>query len=132
MKNGKVGLVLFGLALVLSACEGNTDRIRIVKNVTDSELTVYTMSYDSTWSSIQIPSGKRETVVTTSQRGGSEDPGSPLLDVFGLIVVNANQDTLKTDLNDANNLVIYSNQIKKAPSNWEHEFVLNVDDADFD
>jgi hypothetical protein len=90
------------------------------------------MNYDSTWSAVQIPSGKRETVFTTSQFGGSETPGDPLGDIMGFVVVNDNQDTLKTDLYDINSWVIYSNQVKKAPSHWEHEFVLNVRDVDFD
>lgn len=124
-------MALFGLAVFFSACEGNTDRIRIVKNASTSDVTVYTMNYDSTWSSVQIPSGNRETVVTTSQRGGSDSPGDPLGDIMGFVVVNDNQDTLKTDLNDINSWVIYSNQVKKAPSHWEHEFVLNVKDVDF-
>lgn len=125
-------LGLLGMALVLSACEGNTDRVRIVKNVTTSEITAYVMSYDSVWTTFQIPSGRRETVFASSQFGGSDYAGEPLIDVLGFVIVNSDNDTLKTNLYDVDSWVVYSNQLKKAPSNWEHEFVLYVTDADFD
>lgn len=122
-------LVLFGS--LLASCEANTERIRIVKNASLSDITVHTMGYDSVWNSTHIPSGRRETVLTASEFGGSDVPSLPLYDVYGFFIVNANGDTLLKNTEEIDSWVVYIRQVSKVPDYWEHEYVLNVLDDDF-
>lgn len=120
------------LALLFTACEGNTDRTWKVQNDSSMNITFVAVELATTTSiSESIAPGTTFTITTASQRGGSDYVQTPTETFDAMLVLAANGDLLNRDVSLASSWENSVEQTKKVPSNWEHEYVLVLNDTDF-
>jgi hypothetical protein len=63
--------------------------------------------------------------------GGQKDPGDAMSRLDSILIFNM-QDSANSNFEDANRWSIESVHRKKVPSNYFHEFILEITDADFE
>lgn len=124
--------LLLAAPIFLMSCEGNTNREYNITNNSQDSLNLYIHNnyYDQLDSFVLAPQTSME-VLETNQRGGSDystDIGSTFTQF--LIKNEAGDSCIKSHLIDANwtKEVI---QVRKAPSQWEHDYEYVVNDSDF-
>lgn len=123
--------VLFLGIIALTSCEGNTDRIRIIQNNTSGTIQVIATGSIFDKVSKSILSGQSETLFISNQRGGSSYIEVPATGLDTLIITNSLGDTCKKDFLLQSNWNIRTEQTRKRPSNWQHEYKFAVTDSDF-
>ena len=124
-------IVIF-LAILFSSCEGNTDRFWKISNESSGQIHVESISnFDNTEFKDSISSGALKTISMNSQLGGNSNPQLPTQAISSLIVINDAGDTLKKDYTLEENWESIIENTRKVPSNYEHEYILEVTDEDF-
>ena len=116
--------------ILLSSCEGNTTREWKIRN---NSSTIIYANFDVIQSPVTadtIPPGETQTFAISDARGGNEDPGGPLDGVNSILIFNTS-DTLKKDYTLETNWLISSEQKKKRPSDYYHEYIFEVENGDF-
>ncbi len=136
MKNYKssifYSLMLLAIATLMTSCEGNTDRDWIIKNNSSTKIDVTaTLVFNSSTVSETIDSDISKTLTITNQLGGSERAQLPDEAFSSFIITNENGDTFKKDFALPENWMTTIEQVKKVPSLYEHEYILEVNDEDF-
>jgi len=133
MKNGNFGLIVFlSLGLLLTSCEGNTDRDWIIANDSSSSIEVTaTFILDSGMSKETINSGNSKTITITNQLGGNSTPQAPNEVFTSLLVTNEEGGTFTRDFTLLENWESTIEQTKRVPSNYVHEYILYVTNEDF-
>jgi hypothetical protein len=112
------------------SCEGNTRRELIIQNMsTDTISIVYEDVYEQAGTEI-LNSMNTSTIYLRDTRGGQSGAGSPSNLLVSLLILQG-QDTCTKDYLTDLNWMIESEHVKKAPSQWVHEFTFVVNDSDF-
>lgn len=119
------------LVLLLSSCEGATDREFTVENKSSDTITVLASGFGEDTLTYTIPPTKSEMIKVYNLRGGQSDPGSPG-DYFDFISIYSETDTAQLDFADQNRWTICSSHERKFPSWYVHTFLLKVNDAHFE
>lgn len=126
-----IRVAALSLIIALSSCEGNTDRIRIIKNNTSGPIMVSASGTSISNFNMSISEGQSETLFIGGQRGGSDLVENPATGISSLIIVNSTGDTCTKDFTIQTNWDIRVEQTKKIPSNWNHEYTFILNDSDF-
>jgi len=125
-------IAALSIIALLTACEGNTDYTWKVTNNSSSSITAYSFGIlDTTANVKQIASGNTETVLLGGQMGGNSTAQQPETYLSSLVIVNAEGDTAQKDFTNLENWESSIDQVKKTPSQYEHEYVFQVSDLDF-
>lgn len=122
------GIIL--LLLALSSCEGNTTRQWTVRNYSSQDISMETL-IDGQSKSFQIEIGDEEIILLDDKRGGQKDPGNAMSRLDSILIFNT-QDTAHSNFEDANRWSIKSDHRNKVPSDYFHEFILEITDSDFE
>ncbi|MGB0914436.1 MAG: hypothetical protein ACPGVI_00115 [Crocinitomicaceae bacterium] len=121
-----VGLIAI---ITFSSCEGNTRRTWEITNSSSFkvELTVDSLSQELLVNT--IAPGATETILITDTRGGNSNHG-PITEWLEFTIQSGTSMLTKDPLNDSN-WSVYSDQLSKVPSEYQHDFVFQFDDSDF-
>lgn len=118
--------------LLLMSCDGSSTYRHWLRNTTDepvhvrAEITASAMVIDT-----DIDAGEETVFSVFELIGGRPDPGLPTEWIMNMVVTNAAGDTLKTDVAMEASWGICSEQLRKVPSSYQHDFFLEVRAADF-
>jgi hypothetical protein len=123
--------ILLVFIIFLSSCDGNTDRIRIIKNNTTGEIKVTASGTSMSDFNKSILTGQSETLFIGGQMGGTDQVENPSFGISSMIITNATGDTCTKDYTVQENWEIKVEQTKKRPSNWKQEYTFIVNDSDF-
>lgn len=123
--------ILFMFIIFLSACEGNTDRIRIIENNTSGEIHVIAFGTSMADFDKSIAPEQSETLFLGGIMGGTDQVENPSIGISSMIITNATGDTCIKDYTIQENWDIKVEQTKKRPSNWNQEYTFIVNDNDF-
>ena len=117
---------LYYWRLLLFLAKAIRTRKRIIENKSDKEITV--KASGELFGSIdkKIKSGESEVIFITSQRGGSSTIENPANGVNSFLILNLEGDTCKKDYSLESNWATSTEQIKKIPSHWEHEYLFVI------
>ena len=131
MKARTTYLGLLSLAILFPSCEGNTDRIRQIRNNTSGLIQVvangmYIPDYNAS-----ISTGQTESLFVSHQRGGSSYVESPSMGITDMTITNASGDTCLKEFTLPGNWEINLEERKKTPSDWQHEYTFIVNENDF-
>lgn len=126
-----IRVAALSLIIALSSCEGNTDRIRIIKNNTSGPIMVSASGISISNFNKSISEGESEMLFIGGQMGGSDQVENPATGISSLIIVNSTGDTCSKDFTIQSNWDIKIEQTKKTPSNWKHEYTFILNDGDF-
>lgn len=121
-------------AAMLTACEGNTTRVWKVRNNSEKIIKVkpgIQMNYFSNSDTIYIQVGKIETIGMNDQMGSNPNPGNPTDFIDSLFITNDTNDSLLKDIMADSNWMIRSEERNKVPSDYLHEFILELTYDDF-
>ena len=131
MKRTTIFAAILGLTFTLASCEGNTDRIRQIRNNTSGSINVIADGTTVSNYNESISVGQTEILFIESQLGGSDYIETPSAGIISMIITNTSGDTCLKDFIPQNNWEIIVEERKKVPSDWRHEYTFIVDDSDF-
>ena len=124
-----IGVLSF--AALLISCEGNTDRVRQIRNESSHSINVNASGTNVSNYDKSIAAGETEILFIGNQLGGSDYVEEPANGITTLIIVNSLGDTCTKDFSIKENWDIHVEQRKKVPSDWQHEYTFIVNDSDF-
>ena len=127
-------LLLSPAIMLLVSCEGNTTRVWKIQNNTDKVLKVkpgFHINDLSNTDTIFILEGKLETIGMYDVPGGDAEPGSPTGQIGDLFITNESNDSLVKDIMVDSNWTTRSMERGKVPSEYLHEFILELSENDF-
>jgi hypothetical protein len=130
----KINLKLIGLLsliILLASCEGNTDRVRQVRNNTSGNIQVSANGSMLTNFNKTISINQTEILYIGNQLGGTDYVEYPANGIATMVITNASGDTCTKDFTIQANWDISVEQRKKIPSDWLHEYTFIVEDSDF-
>lgn len=118
--------------LMFFSCEGNTNREYNVANNSQDSITVFVDNnfYNQIDTYYLAPQGNIE-ILEHDQRGGT-DNAENIGNVFTeLLILNSTGDTCTKSHTIDYNWNTAVKQVKKVPSQWEHDYTFVVEDGDF-
>ena len=120
------------IALLLSACEGNTDREWIIQNQSSNRIEVQaTLISTIAFIPKEIQPAQERSIFINSERGGNSSVVNTS-DLFAkIIITNSLGDTLKKDPLLQTSWETDVEETKKVPSNYKHEYRFTITDSDF-
>lgn len=124
-------LVPIVLAITLVSCEGNTDRVRLVSNLSSTEIAVQAVADWHPEIGLTVAPGATEEIFMSSQLGGSDYVIHPYDQIDTLIIINSLGDTCQIDYSDSTQWEIHVEERSKIPADWLHEYTIVVMDEDF-
>ena len=119
------------LALALVACEGNTDRVRLVDNQSSTVLTVEAKAEWNEDIDLMIQPCEAQELFMMSQLGGSDYVVHPYSNMDTLIIMNAAGDTCMINFADSLSWEYHIEERSRIPADWLHEYTVVVTDEDF-
>lgn len=128
-------LPLFAASVALMGCEGNTRQIYFIANETSGPVTVIHahssyiqgMALDT----VTVPAGERQELGMEDWLGGRIDPDLPTAFIDTLLVYNEGGALTDRDWTLMETWEIESFEDRKIPSQWRHEYTIEVTDSDF-
>ena len=129
-KSGLLPLLVVVIFL-LSSCEGNTYKERIIRNSSTSAIHVRAnTSFDENFESDLAP-GDEVLLGVVDDLGGSSRPDNPASVIYDMVITNSDQDTMTKDYQLMENWIIEIREEQKIPSSYHHKYIFEVNDTDF-
>lgn len=118
--------------ITLTSCEGSTDKEWLFRNNSSEHVTLRTYSgWNDDTVTTSIPPGAAKIFLTSSQKGGNSNP-SDLKNEFSYFSAfqNSGKNLIKSHEFESNWLISIE-EVRKMPSQYEHSYIFEVTDADF-
>lgn len=122
-------LLFLVTATVLTSCDGGTNRSWHMTNLSGTTFQVKTYTHGEETFEV-LTDGQSKEIFGYDNIGGDSNPGRTVDYVDSLWVI-AGLDTMKKDYTLDSHWVIMSEQTRKIPSSWEHDFWFVVEADDF-
>jgi hypothetical protein len=116
---------------ILSGCEGNTNKERVIQNNAVRSIHVAAQFTNAPNFNATILPGQSAVLFTEHQLGSNSQADNPALGISSMVITNEKGDTCQKDYGFQSSWQITIEHKKRVPSSYQHTYLLSVSDNDF-
>lgn len=126
-----IPLVIASIVL-LSSCEGGTDRFYRIQNDSSGPLEVKVYRTGADDQQYSVASASVEEVIYATQLGGSDYVDIPIAGLDSLVITNADGLVSTKSVDSKDDWKIEVKEERRIPSHYVHKYTLTITNSDFD